>query len=147
MCDDFSDFDSLIGKTIKDIVHRRWETVFYWTDGTETHFVSGLDREVRIDENPRPPYDRNFGDNKVCECGHPYYRHFDTYDEMRPVGCKYCWPEHCLEFKELASGACSNCRGTGLVAIDGQGEHGAESMSKARSCRKCNGTGKEPKEC
>jgi len=25
-----------------------------------------------------------------CECGHAYYRHFDTYDNMRAVGCKYC---------------------------------------------------------
>lgn len=36
------------------------------------------------------PYDSNYGDDKVCTCGHPYYRHFDTYEEMRPVGCKYC---------------------------------------------------------
>jgi hypothetical protein len=35
-------------------------------------------------------YDENFGDNKLCECGHPYYRHFDTYDNMSAVGCKYC---------------------------------------------------------
>lgn len=37
-------------------------------------------------------YDSNFGDNKLCECGHEYYRHFDTYDNMAPVGCKYCSP-------------------------------------------------------
>lgn len=36
------------------------------------------------------PYDSNFGDDKACECGHPYYRHFDTYDDMAPIGCKYC---------------------------------------------------------
>lgn len=35
-------------------------------------------------------YDPAFGDDKVCRCGHQYYRHFDTYDEMNPVGCKYC---------------------------------------------------------
>lgn len=35
-------------------------------------------------------YDKNFGDNKTCKCGHPYYRHFDTYEYMKPVGCKYC---------------------------------------------------------
>lgn len=29
-------------------------------------------------------------ENKMCVCGHPYYRHFDTYDDMRYVGCKYC---------------------------------------------------------
>ena len=37
-------------------------------------------------------YDANFGDDKLCECDHPYYRHFDTYDNMAPVGCKYCSP-------------------------------------------------------
>lgn len=35
-------------------------------------------------------YDEKFGDNKLCECGHPYYRHFDTYDNMSAIGCKYC---------------------------------------------------------
>lgn len=31
------------------------------------------------------------------ECGHPYRRHFDTYEFMLPVGCKYC---PCFTFKE-----------------------------------------------
>jgi hypothetical protein len=35
-------------------------------------------------------YDRMFGDLKLCLCGHPYYRHFDTYEDMSPIGCKYC---------------------------------------------------------
>lgn len=35
-------------------------------------------------------YDEQFGDNKLCLCGHPYYRHFDTYDNMSAIGCKYC---------------------------------------------------------
>lgn len=26
----------------------------------------------------------------ICQCGHVYYRHFDTYEDMAPVGCKYC---------------------------------------------------------
>ncbi len=30
-------------------------------------------------------------------CGHPYYRHFDTYENMSIVGCKYC---PCFWFKE-----------------------------------------------
>jgi hypothetical protein len=38
-------------------------------------------------------YDPNFGDGIECKCGHPYYRHFDTYDNMRDVGCKYCYCE------------------------------------------------------
>ena len=42
-------------------------------------------------------YDREYGDDRECECGHPYYRHFDTYDGMAPVGCKYC---QCHTFTE-----------------------------------------------
>ena len=52
-------------------------------------------------------YDPNFGDEKLCLCGHPYYRHFDTYDNMADIGCKYCtdWPGrnhgngNCVGFK------------------------------------------------
>jgi len=35
-------------------------------------------------------YNPNYGDERVCKCGHSYYRHFDTFDEMNSVGCKYC---------------------------------------------------------
>jgi hypothetical protein len=43
------------------------------------------------------PYDPEFGDDRVCECGHSYYRHFDSYEHMEPIGCKYC---SCYKFKE-----------------------------------------------
>ena len=39
-----------------------------------------------------PKYD----ENAECECGDPYYRHFDTYEKMEAVGCKWC---ECMEFK------------------------------------------------
>jgi len=42
-------------------------------------------------------YNPNYGDDRVCECGHDYYRHFDSYENMDAVGCKYC---RCCEFKE-----------------------------------------------
>ena len=35
-------------------------------------------------------YNKTYGDNKLCECGHTYERHFDGYEDMAPVGCKYC---------------------------------------------------------
>lgn len=44
-----------------------------------------------------PQYSAWFGDDKICECGHVYYRHFDTYEDMSPIGCKYC---PCRVFKE-----------------------------------------------
>lgn len=47
------------------------------------------------------PYDPNYGDDRLCKCGHPYYRHFDTYEDMAPVGCKYCnHYDECPHFEE-----------------------------------------------
>lgn len=53
-------------------------------------------------DNSEEPYIKNgynpdYGDDRICICGHEYYRHFDPYEEMEPVGCKYC---ECYEFKE-----------------------------------------------
>lgn len=42
-------------------------------------------------------WDRTVDRDKKCQCGHPYYRHFDTYEEMYPCGCKYC---ECRTFEE-----------------------------------------------
>lgn len=42
-------------------------------------------------------YNPMFGDDRICECGHKYYRHFDSYEDMNPSGCKYCV---CFRFKE-----------------------------------------------
>jgi len=42
-------------------------------------------------------YNPNYGDDRICKCGHPYYRHFDTYEDMYPCGCKYCG---CRDFEE-----------------------------------------------
>ena len=47
-------------------------------------------------------YNPKFGDNRMCECGHTYYRHFDTHEGMLAIGCKYC---ECMEFKEQTSNA------------------------------------------
>lgn len=44
--------------------------------------------EVSIEREYK--YNKNYGDDRICACGHPYYRHFDTYEEMEAVGCKYC---------------------------------------------------------
>lgn len=45
-------------------------------------------------------YNPTFGDNKECECGHEYYRHFDSYELMDAVGCKYCGCSNFIEKKE-----------------------------------------------
>jgi hypothetical protein len=48
---------------------------------------------IETDFKYNPKYDKN----KICECGHPYHRHFDSYENMEAIGCKYC---SCFVFKE-----------------------------------------------
>lgn len=47
-------------------------------------------------------YNPEYGDTRICKCGHHYYRHFDGYEDDAPVGCKYC---QCGTFVEAALGA------------------------------------------
>ena len=42
-------------------------------------------------------YNPKYGDNRKCKCGHQYHRHFDSYEEMSEIGCKYC---ECYIFEE-----------------------------------------------
>lgn len=41
-------------------------------------------------------YNPDYSGNRECECGHDYERHFDSYENMSAVGCKYC---RCHDFK------------------------------------------------
>ena len=56
---------------------------------TTSRVSETINRAISILEGNKP-YDPNFGDDRICKCGHPYYRHFDGYDNNAPVGCKYC---------------------------------------------------------
>lgn len=38
-----------------------------------------------------------YNESSLCECGHHYRRHFDSHEEMPPVGCKYC---ECRVFRQ-----------------------------------------------
>lgn len=42
-------------------------------------------------------YNPEYGDNRICVCGHTYHRHFDSYENMEACGCKYC---ECYTFVE-----------------------------------------------
>ena len=42
-------------------------------------------------------YNPNYGDERVCKCGHIYGRHFDPFEAWPVVNCKYC---KCYDFKE-----------------------------------------------
>jgi hypothetical protein len=42
-------------------------------------------------------YNPNYGDNRMCKCGHAYARHFDLYESESAGTCKYCG---CTKFEE-----------------------------------------------
>jgi hypothetical protein len=45
---------------------------------------------VTFSVNVHKEYNPHFGDDRECQCGHSYYRHFDSYEGMEACGCKYC---------------------------------------------------------
>jgi hypothetical protein len=60
-----------------------------------TEFEKGNDNTIQYPYiktevvNLEIKYNKNYGDDRLCKCGHTYYRHFDTYDNMEVIGCKY----------------------------------------------------------
>ena len=57
----------------------------------------------RIESDKSTFYDPSMRE-VLCECGHAYYRHFDSYQGMSPVGCKYCHGQ-CNGFVPIAAKA------------------------------------------
>lgn len=64
-------------------------------------FKSSGDQPYQIEHvvKEKRYYNPYYGDKRICKCGHIYERHFDGYDGMRAVGCKYC---ECYTFEEEA---------------------------------------------
>lgn len=60
-------------------------------EGEQPYILGEPEIEIQRKYNPK------YGDDRICECGHTYYRHFDSYEKMYPCGCKYC---ECGNFKE-----------------------------------------------
>lgn len=82
--------------------------------GSEEPYIESI-RAVRV-----MLYNPNYGDDRMCICGHPYYRHFDTYDDMRACGCKYC---PCFEFKEFKQDdlpKCEDCPNKSNICENGK---------------------------
>lgn len=52
--------------------------------------------EIKFERKWNP----NYSQHKICKCGHPYHRHFDSYEDMRAVGCKHC---DCWTFEDMNS--------------------------------------------
>ena len=50
----------------------------------EPPYIRRVVTTVVMDHNPKHDQDA------LCICGHPYYRHFDSYEHNLAVGCKYC---------------------------------------------------------
>lgn len=46
--------------------------------------------ENYVKENMVGLWNPNHDQEAECRCGHPYHRHFDSYENMYPIGCKYC---------------------------------------------------------
>lgn len=75
-----------------------------FTEGAKAKFDKSVDEEKPyITETitiQKKKYNPNYGNNRMCVCGHAYYRHFDPWEDMEAVGCKYCG---CEEFREAES--------------------------------------------
>lgn len=70
-------------------------------------------------------YNPDYGDDILCTCGHVYYRHFDTYEDMQACGCKYC---ECYTFTEGATPVTEeyvepNIGGMSLIGVHGTPPH------------------------
>lgn len=84
--------DKDLEEKLKDALEGGY-VVHLMKDINTTPYLKGF--EIRLVEK----YNPNYGDNKICKCGHSYYRHFDTYEDMEVCGCKYCV---CGGFEEKA---------------------------------------------
>ena len=77
------------------------ETILVWYEYFESDTKpdkNDIALKIKIDKYSAKQYNPNFGDTRLCKCGHIYERHFDTYEDMEPVGCKYCG---CYKFIEI----------------------------------------------
>lgn len=60
-------------------------------NSTDTPYRERTELIIHLEYNPI------YGDDRICVCGHPYDRHFDSYEDMKNVGCKYCGCETFVE--------------------------------------------------
>lgn len=49
-----------------------------------------------VDNRYNPKFDND--NSPACTCGHSYERHFDPYENMAAIGCKYC---RCHLYQEM----------------------------------------------
>lgn len=75
-------------QSVEEVVE---EVITSSTDTEGPYIMTTIQRTV-VARRWNPEYN----ETRICVCGHPYHRHFDTYDRMAPIGCKYC---SCLIFQ------------------------------------------------
>lgn len=83
---------TLLNNSLKSSVSNGLDSIIFKTEFKKDEPYIKL---YRLEEDLL--YNPDFGDDRKCECGHPYHRHFDSYEDNEAVGCKYC---QCFYFKE-----------------------------------------------
>lgn len=69
-------------------------------ESDDVRVLQQLDEIVHeLDEVKMRIWNPDYDQSAKCACGHIYSRHFDGYDDMRGVGCKYC---ECFTFSTPA---------------------------------------------
>ena len=71
-----------LGKEVQITGHWGEKITAYEAGSKDNPYLEYIKKKKKW--NPDYPQD------KLCKCGHPYYRHFDSYEDMEPCGCKYC---------------------------------------------------------
>lgn len=87
--------------------HEDWQADFLEAEAAVLEAMKAPSE--KCDNSKSRIYDPKYGDDRLCECGHAYYRHFDSYDDMRNIGCKYC---DCFSFNEVQSATNENTSGS-----------------------------------
>jgi len=93
--------------TILGNYHKRGQNYYWHIQYDNNTFGYNMEQSLKLISNSLTPYleitrieykyNPKYGDDRICKCGHPYYRHFDSYEDNYPIGCKYC---DCCTFEE-----------------------------------------------
>ena len=117
---DYYDIDDYYDMNKMRYITRQEETAYRKLCEDENPSVKECQKAIKhllnqVDVMGDAPYDPYFGDNRLCTCGHPYYRHFDTYEDMAPVGCKYCPLDRCSGFQDSGTIATYDEKGFRII--------------------------------
>lgn len=70
-------------------------------------------KERELNNMKHKIYDPEFGDHRMCKCGHVYYYHFNP-RTLKHYGCVFSYNCDCEQFEEKGIRAC--CKETGCKA-------------------------------